>query len=278
MIRSSIVPGTLQHSRSGPRSHSFNYRHTMLLIELSDLGKDHGLPWPLNHNKVGIFSIHDHKYLDSSTATISEKLGKLLLDSNSNSIIEPTCKLFMLTTPSVLGYTFNPAVFYLVLTTDGKIKAAAVEVNNTFGESHLYLLGANKSPGTTASYRTEKRLHVSPFLDRSGNYKFVLTITDQVIDFAITLCQMNQQIIASRFIGTPVPLTKNNLLKSLPRIVMSVALTELRILGQAQKLFIKIRLPIFAKPVPLQGTNNSPSEGFISKINVLFDRLRKSPK
>ena len=273
MVQSSVIVGTLVHSRAGPQPHSFAYRHTMLLLDLHDLHEPNSLPWPLKYNSASIVAIHDRNYVDSSISTIEEKLERVVSDSGYNT--GPTYHPFILTTPSIFGYTFNPAVFYLMLGVAGQLELAVVEVNNTFGESHLHIINTNTSGGATGPYRQRKSLHVSPFLDRSGDYEFKFTVTKKMIDISITLHQVNQPVIVSRFFGSPIPLTRNNLMRNLPGLVKSTVLTEFRILSQARKLFFRLKLPFFRKPSPLQGTNKSPSPGFISRINALLGAVQK---
>jgi len=57
------------------------------------------------------------------------------------------------------------------------LKHAILEVNNTFGEKHLYLISkqpynAVTSPGFTYSTFLPKDFHISPFAERSGGYIF----------------------------------------------------------------------------------------------------------
>ena len=52
---------------------------------------------------------------------------------------------------------------------DGSLRAIVVEVNNTFGERHCYLLDA---PAYGAELHADKAFHVSPFCAVEGGYRF----------------------------------------------------------------------------------------------------------
>jgi DUF1365 family protein len=72
--------------------------------------------------------------------------------------------------PRVLGYTFKPVSFwYCHRRADGSLRAIVVEVNNTFGERHCYLLDA---PRYGVELQARKVFHVSPFCEVEGGYRF----------------------------------------------------------------------------------------------------------
>ena len=49
--------------------------------------------------------------------------------------------------PRVLGYAFKPVSFWYCHRADGALAAVVVEVNNTFGERHCYLLARRRQLG-----------------------------------------------------------------------------------------------------------------------------------
>ena len=71
--------------------------------------------------------------------------------------------------PRVLGYTFKPVSFWYCHRSDDSLRAILVEVNNTFGERHCYLLDA---PQYGVEQQARKVFHVSPFCEVSGGYRF----------------------------------------------------------------------------------------------------------
>ena len=74
------------------------------------------------------------------------------------------------------GYTFNPASFWYCHAADNSLRAIVVEVNNTFGERHCYLLDR---PHYGEELHARKVFHVSPFCDVSGGYRFRFMRTQQ---------------------------------------------------------------------------------------------------
>jgi len=84
--------------------------------------------------------------------------------------------VYFVTTPAFLGYSFNPVSYYYLYNAEHELKLLFLEVKNTFGEKHVYLLNrdnpANPSPrmGYDFAGNMEKTFHISPFNHRSGTY------------------------------------------------------------------------------------------------------------
>ncbi|MFN4262340.1 MAG: DUF1365 domain-containing protein [Thioalkalivibrionaceae bacterium] len=76
----------------------------------------------------------------------------------------------LLAMPRVLGFGFNPLSLWYCDSVDGKPLACILEVRNTFGEHHHYVLDARA--GYPLRTRRPKAFHVSPFIDMSPYYDF----------------------------------------------------------------------------------------------------------
>tara|TARA_B100000029_G_scaffold300446_1_gene293394 strand:+ start:276 stop:1085 length:810 start_codon:yes stop_codon:yes gene_type:complete len=268
MKHPSIAIGTLTHTRKGKLTNSFQYKHTMLMVDLEKILGERQLPWPLQYNRNGIIAIRDIDYIDRSHQHIYDKLASKV--STTSSRISTNDTVLLLTTPSILGYSFNPAVFYFICDNKARLKGAVVEVHNTFGESHLYCLSQETLIAKTNSHKANKEFHVSPFLDRSGHYEFKFELSESCVDISIRLYQEEQLMMATKFVGHLTPMNTSQLLKTYPQIAISVLLTEFRILRQAYKLFFKNKAPFYEKPDPLNNTSVSPSKGYISRLKIPF--------
>ena len=146
-------------------------------------------------------------------------------------------------------------------------------------EEHKGQMGklARKMGGKTETKKTTKfegfnikQFHVSPFLDRKGYYKFNFSVTSNIFDIQINLFQEDKFIFGSRYKGKFVTLSTKNLIKNLPRLILTVTLTEIRILTNAAMIFFIRKMPFFEKPDRLEGTNDSPAVGFISRLKIPF--------
>ncbi|KAF8420228.1 hypothetical protein EV426DRAFT_250288 [Tirmania nivea] len=101
--------------------------------------------------------------------------------------------IFFVTTPTFLGYCFNPVSYwYLYDKITGELKFVVLEVNNTFGEKHVYVVRQDypKNPATRKPFQwcgvIDKKFHISPFNHRSGTYH---------IHVADPLDTMNQELL-----------------------------------------------------------------------------------
>lgn len=112
--------------------------------------------------------------------------------------------------PRILGYVFNPVSFYFCLDSDSNLRATLCEVHNTFGEQHTYLCAhPDHSPiGSQDWLEADKIFHVSPFLERSGVYRFRFDLRPDKLGIWIDFYDksQNKQLITS-LIGNFSPLT-----------------------------------------------------------------------
>ena len=123
----------------------------------------------------------------------------------------------LITMPRVLGYVFNPVSFYLCLDADKGLSAVIAEVHNTFGEQHSYLCAkSDHAPIQSHEWlEAEKLFHVSPFLEREGNYRFRFSLQENTLGIWIDYFdkEKNKQLLTS-LTGRFEPLTKWSLRKA----------------------------------------------------------------
>jgi hypothetical protein len=82
--------------------------------------------------------------------------------------------IWLLTFPRVWGYAFKPVSFWFCHNSAGAVIAIVAEVNNTFGERHIYLLAQSEHLplGWGRELSSDKAFHVSPFCQVEGRYRF----------------------------------------------------------------------------------------------------------
>ncbi|GLA02688.1 hypothetical protein AnigIFM60653_002213 [Aspergillus niger] len=187
--------------------------------------------------------------------------------------------VFLLTAPKVLGHVFNPVSFWYLYSVNSTLAAVILEVNNNFGERHMYLLlstGSTSEDTSVADLADQpcstpncfasiwpKDFHVSPFNPREG-MAYTLSTTDPLrcerpIDSRIVLVASNRvRLIAS--IRATGPAIRPAALSAYQRsqLILSWgwvgALTEPRIYFQAAKLHVQRKLRVWSLPVPLEKT------------------------
>ena len=109
----------------------------------------------------------------STTATISAQPAlpardKLTWFLERHGVTLPSGAVRVLTGLRVLGYVFNPVSFFYCYEADESLALVVAEVNNTFGETHCYVLDHLRPAGHAVQADADKVFHVSPFSGDAG--------------------------------------------------------------------------------------------------------------
>ncbi|PLX72382.1 MAG: DUF1365 domain-containing protein, partial [Desulfuromonas sp.] len=244
-----IYQGEVMHSRFAPRKHSFRYPVYFYALELDELEQlDKQVPL-FGYNKLRPVAIHDHDYLTLGTSPIKEKLRSILAKTG---ITRPIEKVTLVTAARYFNYIFNPISFFYCHAPSGDLVCVVAQVNNTFGEMHLYPLAVENSRQVEGGWQfsTQKEFHVSPFFPRKGRYEFQLTPVGDNIDNRIMFHLEGDLTFIAKISGQAVPLTKTSLTRTIMSHPVCASLTMPRILWQAARLYWQRRLPVYEKPVP----------------------------
>ncbi|HET7793305.1 MAG TPA: DUF1365 domain-containing protein [Rhizobacter sp.] len=247
--------GQVRHTRLQPVAHSFSYRTYFLMLPMRSLRTRASAE--LTRNRFGLISFHDRDHGDGrfdSLAWLDELLAR-------EGITDATGEAWLHCYPRVLGYAFKPVSFWYCHRTDDSLAAIVVEVNNTFGERHCYLLrGPDLAFGR--ELRAAKEFHVSPFCDVAGSYRFRFLRTD--LHPADEDVRMHAQrtvvrvdhdddtgrpLLQTSVSGRLVPLTRRSTLGAFFGMPLMTVFVVTRIHWQALRLWAK-QVPFFRKPEP----------------------------
>jgi len=158
----SLFKASIYHKRFFPKANEFSYSGFYIKFSIERLQTLKSLLFSVN--KFNLFSFYekDHGYRDGSP------INKWARDTLEEAgIINFKGKIFLQTFPRVLGYVFNPVSFWYCYK-EKELTAVICEVNNTFGESHSYVIINQDKKNVTLP----KEFHVSPFYDIKGDYEF----------------------------------------------------------------------------------------------------------
>ncbi len=235
--------GQVRHERLRPAINRFDYPTHFLMLPMRSM-RAHG-SGPLARNRTAALSFHDSDHGDGREDSLAW-LDELLAGEG----IRAPGEVWLHTYPRVLGYTFKPVSFWYAHAADGRLSAVVVEVNNTFGERHCYLLQA---PRYGQELRADKVFHVSPFCQVEGGYRFRFMRSQQG-GVARTVARIDYDdaqgpLLKTSVSGTLEPVTAASLRRALwgyPAMTLGVMA---RIHWQAFKLWRK-RVPFFSKPRP----------------------------
>ncbi|MCX6399754.1 MAG: DUF1365 family protein [Propionibacteriales bacterium] len=160
---------TLVHKRREPLKNSFRLRSHLYVVDLdrtSDRGRVEGAH--------GRFLGRDH--FDGDTVSVREGLDRFLarhdLDLRAG-------RALMASQPRAFGHCFNPISVHWCWADehgDGRPAATVVEVHNTYGDRHAYLLDTDAD----GRGRVDKAMYVSPFHGTDGHYDVVAPPPDPV--------------------------------------------------------------------------------------------------
>lgn len=185
-----LYEGRVVHARLNPLRHRFRYRFFTGLFDLdrlATLSNEHRL---FSYNKRNLFSFFDADHGPRDGTSLKEWVIKLLDDANL-SFDRGQIKLLCL--PRVLGYVFNPLSIFYCYDKRGDLKALLYEVQNTFRESHTYVIPVtlDENKNVTRPHHADKSFYVSPFIGMEARYHFSLSDPNDTI--AVNIRQKNKE-------------------------------------------------------------------------------------
>lgn len=250
--------GQVRHSRLRPQRHAFVYPTYFLMLPLRSLHQQTPQAGQWHINRPGALSFFDIDHGDGRSPEQGGAIAWLDELLQREGIHDATGEAWLHTYPRVLGYTFKPVSFwYCHRSADdqsGSLRAIVVEVNNTFGERHCYVLDA---PRYGVEQRADKVFHVSPFNPVQGHYRFRFmrsqgeqARTVACVDFYDDT-GTEALVLKTSVSGTLQPLTPAVLRRALWRYPAMTLGVVLHIHTQALRLWLK-KVPFFRKPAPPQ--------------------------
>lgn len=160
---------TISHTRRQPWKRRFTHRSTFWVVDLDRL-PDHGV--------LGRFEARDH--FGDPAASIRDNVAAYLA---RHGLDLGTGRVLMATNARAFGYCFNPISVFWCRDAAGRPLATLVEVHNTYGDRHVYLV----HPDEDGRARTPKHMYVSPFHGTDGEYDLVVPEPDEHLHVAVRL-------------------------------------------------------------------------------------------
>lgn len=244
--------GEVRHARLRPARHAFRYPTFFLMLPLrSLLAGGSAAPAGLALNRRGPLSFHECDHGDGRAPAAGGVLAWLVELLQSEGIDDADGEVWLHTHPRVWGYTFNPVSFWYCHRADGGLRAIVVEVNNTFGERHCYLLDA---PRYGAELQVKKVFHVSPFCTVQGRYRFRFLRTSAEGQRPRTVVRIDHDDDAGALLQTSVsgelwPITPATARRALWRYPLMTLAVVARIHWQALRLWLA-GVGVHSKPAP----------------------------
>ncbi|WP_300550094.1 DUF1365 domain-containing protein [Roseovarius sp.] len=228
------VDGVTTHTRRGSIRNAFRYGVDYVLI---DPEADQAGPLLFSRNRFNLASVRDRDHGGRIGAGRGAGWVHDVLQDAGYTGTPVTLRL--LTQPRFLWYGFNPVSFWLIYS-GADLVAVIAEVSTPFRDRHSYLCHQPGFAPITGQTRIDrpKSLHVSPFQQVEGDYRFGFDIRDDQIAIQILYRNADQGLVAT-LSGPRQPLTNRALLRAGLRRPFGALRTMVLIHWQALKLKLK---------------------------------------
>lgn len=209
-LTSALYLGRVAHARRLPPEHAFQLSAAFLLLDLDEQAEVQARVPLLGIGRARPLEVRPRDHFrdlpDGRTGTLRERLDATLVGAGAP---PAPGRVLLLSQPRVLGHGFNPVSFWWCLDRDGGLATAVAEVHNTFGQRHAYVLPAADAEvhGEARVWEVKKAMHVSPFFDLEGCYRFALSPPGPRLAVEAQLVRAGAVRIQSRLEAERVPLT-----------------------------------------------------------------------
>ncbi len=253
-MNSRLYVGRVMHQRTRPVRNAFRYGIYYLFADLDELEQLDASLRLFGHNRGRLVSLWDVDHGPRDGSALRPWIDGLLREVG---IDLAGGKVYLLTFPRVLGFTFWPVSFWYCYSADGTPVAVLAEVQNTFRDHHNYLLHNhgkpfdwNVRPGAT------KVFYVSPFIQiENARYEFHFTEPGDTLAASIYDYVEGPLLLTAAISVEARELTDRALLGRVLRLGPMSARAMVLIHYQAVRLWRK-RVPFFAHvPPPDQETS-----------------------
>lgn len=164
-----VYATTVRHVRRTPFKRSFENRSHLWVVDVDHL-PDHGV--------LGRFEARDH--LGDPGLSIRANLEAFLADRG---VDLGGGRVLMAANARAFGHCFNPISVFWCWDAAGEPAATVVEVHNTYGDRHAYLV----HPDVNGRASTPKAMYVSPFHGTDGTYELAVPVPGRSLSIAVTL-------------------------------------------------------------------------------------------
>lgn len=185
-----IYRTTIRHRRRVPMERTFRHRSYLWLVDVDDL-PDHGR----RHVFRGRVEARDH--LGDPERTIRANVEQFLADAGR---VFTGGRILLATQPRAWGHCFNPISVFWCLRDDGELAATIVEVHNTYGDRHAYLVDTDQH----GIGEVRKQMYVSPFHGVDGTYTVVAPVPNGRIEVGVRLRTDDGAVFDASLSGSPV--------------------------------------------------------------------------
>ncbi|MBY0573025.1 MAG: DUF1365 domain-containing protein [Undibacterium sp.] len=243
-MKTTLISAKLMHARLRPVLHRFVYPVFMLRLNLNEAYQE---PEKLNSYLFGLnlrrpVSIYFKDFGPRDGSNLYVWAKALLAQHEIHDVAEINLQSF----PRLFGYAFNPISVWYCYNHAAQLVATLAEVNNTFGEHHIYLLKNEDGLGIAnqVELSAQKMMHVSPFCEIKGHYQFKFNERREKTSLIIDYHDQDGLLIQTALFGRKTEFSSRQLLYFFLRQPLLTFGVFFRIHWQALLLWKK-RVPFF---------------------------------
>lgn len=231
-----LLHAKIFHKRLVPHINQFSYGAFYLCCNIAKLENFSSRIYSLN--RPNIFSFYQKDYGAKDGSNLEIWIRKILAQEGLNDKIQ---QIFLLSHPRIFGYVFNPVSFWFCLNEKEQLQAVLAQVNNTFGETHNYLIfNQNHDPIIDNQWLVaQKQFHVSPFFKVEGGYKFRFIFNETQCGAWIDYFTDEKQLITSLIGVKKCQISSRNLMIALLKSPLMAIKVIFLIHWQALKIIAK---------------------------------------
>jgi DUF1365 family protein len=251
--RSALYLGNVRHRRHRPRPNAFRYGVFWALLDVDELADLDRTVRGFGYGRPAVATFRDTDHLGPADVPVRLKLERWLADRG---VPLPAGRVEVLTNLRVLGYVFNPVSWWFCRDEHDRVVVVVAEVNNTFGESHAYLLDRlEHRPDGTIRASAPKVFHVSPFLPVDDPaYTFTIAPPGERVTVHMDVTDPEGRVLDATQSGRRRSFTATHLASALLRHPLVTLRTVYLIHRQAIRLW-RLGTPFHRKPTP-------PADGY----------------
>jgi len=201
-----LYVGRTTHSRLAPRPHRFTYTLFQVLVDVDRTSERFTRLGLLRQGRFGLFSFSERDHGARDGAPLRGWVEQTLQAAGTPAT---AAVIRLLCFPRVLGFVFNPISIFYVHAADDRLEAVIYEVNNTFGQTHAYVIPARGEGEERQA--ADKQLYVSPFYRVDGRYRFRLTPPDERLKLVIVKSVPGEPDFTAALTAQRKPLTDRSL-------------------------------------------------------------------
>ena len=197
-----LLKGHTVHQRSQPFTHRFQYDLALIDLDIDRLDDAQAQSAAFNVDRSGLFSFNRRDHGGREDAPLRPWAEAQFANAG---IDVAGGRIRLVTFPRHAFYKFAPISLWLGHGPEGDLRGILYEVNNTFGETHVYVA---PTPGPERhKHATDKVFHVSPFFDISGAYQFTLKRTADHLSLIVATTNDGTQSHVATISAKAVPAT-----------------------------------------------------------------------